>query len=97
MVNVRFLTNDLLNILFTKRLRFKRTPKEVTGDDAFVDAGVPNVDDNDNDDDDSGADSFAVTDNVAVEQRLGHLGLLCLEDVIDAVSSLVWLPPTHFH
>lgn len=77
-----------------KRLRFRRKPLQlVSADKPNADTDNKLKEDEEGDEDDDivkGGNpySFPVTDNVTVEDRLGHLGLLCIEDVIEEVSGV---------
>lgn len=74
-----------------KRLRFKSIRKDEIDrgviDQENIDTTITTVNDNYDGIVVTKDDSFAVTDNVMVEQRLGHLGMLCIEDVIDVVKN----------
>lgn len=81
----RYLNTYLLLDLFKKHLRFKHVPKEVSDSERA---------EREDGDEERKEDSFAVADNFTVEDRLGHIGMLCIEDIVDAVRKV--LPSVDF-
>lgn len=62
--------------IFFKQLRFKPEPSQTE----------EGIDQDDKEAPKTAESSITVCDNAMVEDRLGHLGILCIEDVMDEVN-----------
>eukprot|EP00922_Rhytidocystis_sp_ex-Travisia-forbesii_P069402 GHVS01103556.1.p1 GENE.GHVS01103556.1~~GHVS01103556.1.p1 ORF type:complete len:440 (+),score=85.15 GHVS01103556.1:148-1467(+) len=93
-----FPTKQTIDNLFLRKAVFKATPRNnnpnapTDNHTPSISSLLPSLRTPGSNDILAGAGVLALTDNVIIEQRLGHLGLLCVEDLIDEV----WNCGRHF-
>lgn len=81
------LNAHLTRELFTKRLRLRSIPRKTGGDSAAAETAVADEDDDEIGDATQRNEAIASVDNALIEERLGHLGILCLDDLIEEVQA----------